>query len=304
MLCPVCQTQLAPTDDLTIDCSDCGAPVYDAQPEELSREVLIELSQRWEKWGKQNWQTKIAAPDELESPLLGTLMRHVDKIDRWIVSNKVAIAISNRIHERIVSKPTPVTEVQGSSFAYLDSADKSEAEAEQTNYAGLPLEENGESDETIYERSAQTDTTDVNVLGAAIDEQTLIARYNRDVTMLNRQLIAVKQTERSLAQYVRGMGKTARLVTGDGGKYWAVSSDRTQNNETLYFLVLRKDIRLNQQNFNTIKACFTFANRAIPNAPFTLISPAIVRPLPDQQQWELIEKGSIEFEEPQQAGSL
>jgi len=315
MNCPICQTPFHYSGDSIFDCSNCGAPIHSAQYEELSKEALIELSQRWKKWGKLNWQQQATtALEEVESPLLGSLAKHVSKFDKWILNNKAASAISNRISDRITSKSSTNAQPNESTrmaSTRMESTQKESTQKEPWNTDSdqaesaavnlLQVEGRATPGNTptypsvLQEESTASNTSDPT----SIDEQTLIERYNKDVTKLKALLIGVKQTRASLMQYVQGLNKTIQLEADESGKYWAVKGDRTQNNIPLHFLLLRKDIRLNQQNFNTIKACFTFTNRAIPNGHFELIAPATIKPLPEEQRWELVQKGTIEFKEVQ-----
>lgn len=290
-----------------MDCSYCGAPIHTVQAEELSKEQLIMLNQRWTKWAKQNWQKSAAeTADAPESPLLGTLTKQVGKLDKWISSNKTASGIFDRINDQIASGAA----ASGQKFSEANLADSKQIAPKQIapkqtvprQTRTIALKEIDADEESIVstELSLQVEAATLALSeSSCIDEQTLIEHYNQDVTTLKSLLTIVKQTRDSLTRYIQGLDKKIQLKADNNGKYWVVLSDRTQNNSPLYYLLLRKDIRLNQQSFNTIKACFTFSNKAVSNRLFTLIAPATARFLPDQQLWEIVKKGTIEFNETQ-----
>ncbi|MEO0769175.1 MAG: hypothetical protein AAFY72_07025 [Cyanobacteria bacterium J06649_4] len=107
--------------------------------------------------------------------------------------------------------------------------------------------------------SPQPSAKHKNKRSTAVSELDLIGQYNQIPLALKKLSTCVEQTEDSLRQLTR----TIEVEASKTGKYWIFESTEVQNHTPNYYLVLRKDIQLNQQNLASVKACFDLENKGL-----------------------------------------
>lgn len=126
----------------------------------------------------------------------------------------------------------------------------------------------------------------------SFSKSELINQYNNNAKDLESGSYAVDQTNSSTIAYFHGSNSTIEIENKSMGKYWLIPTTAA---ETVYYLVLRKDISLNAQSIDAISACFAVENRGSAKSDFELITPAIVQPITGRDAWELTKKGEIRF---------
>lgn len=134
-------------------------------------------------------------------------------------------------------------------------------------------------------------------------ESALIETYNHDVLKLRIFATTLGQTRSSLETYFRGVSDAVQLEVNSNGKYWAILSDQTQNKMLTYYLMLRKDIQLNQQNLSAVEACYKFSNKSC-GGELEIVYPAVATLAVGQQQiWQLKSRGHARFKDGQEMDS-
>ncbi|MGB3788283.1 MAG: hypothetical protein WA949_09740 [Phormidesmis sp.] len=136
----------------------------------------------------------------------------------------------------------------------------------------------------------------------SISELALIKQYALDYTILRVIALSVEQTENSLRNYLQGSSRTIQLEANAAGKYWVISSKTADSAIYKHYLLLRKDIPINEHRLTTVHACFLVHDQSAAKTKngFDLVSPAIVELRPDTGLWTLMKKGEIRFKADEQ----
>ena len=118
----------------------------------------------------------------------------------------------------------------------------------------------------------------------------LVETYNRDSRSSTRGAIEVSETQKSISDRSIGKSKTVTLETKNRG-YYAILKE-----ESIDYLVPSKYLRITDNNYPTVQALFECRNyKKGYSESFYLIKPAVVSTISANQQWQLQERGVLEF---------
>ena len=156
---------------------------------------------------------------------------------------------------------------------------------EQLNYPNKQRDRDQDQPRDSYENIA-------NSSYQAVSYQTpkLVETYNRDPRSSTRGAIEVSETQNSMSDRSIGKSKTVTLETKSRG-YYAILKEGT-----IDYLVPSKYLRITDNNYQTVQALFECRNyKKGYSENFNLIKPAIVSTISANQQWQLQERGVLEF---------
>ena len=119
-------------------------------------------------------------------------------------------------------------------------------------------------------------------------------QYNREPKSLRSLAIEVSLTENSLGNY----RSVQAVIFEEGvGSYWLFRPDQQQQ----AYLVPKANFRFNTNNLDSVKVCFNFSlDSEIDYSKFTVVSPAIVLHVGQGKEWQLQERGWLEFQSTKQ----
>jgi len=118
----------------------------------------------------------------------------------------------------------------------------------------------------------------------------LLSQYTRDPKLLRSLAIEVSLTENSLGNY----RLVQAVVFEEGiGSYWLFRPAQQQQ----AYLLPKANFRFNTNNLDSVKVCFNFSSDSeIYYSKFTVVSPAIVLHVGQGKEWQLQERGWLEFQ--------
>ncbi|MEO0769174.1 MAG: hypothetical protein AAFY72_07020 [Cyanobacteria bacterium J06649_4] len=230
---------------------------------------------------------------------------------RWLSSNPTV----SRLIDKIDTHLQGFTDLENSTDtaffsepSAFEPGDTLVSEVPQTLPTDIPIQPfvTDSEGEAIAHPSRQGSVYTEDEQSSGISEADLIEEYNRDAEVLcdgktsiwEARTTTVKQTADSVRQYFQGTGKAIEFEASAAGKYWIVQSTEIQNHTPSYYLVLRRDVRLNRQNLGSVRACFDLENAINPKHGFDLVSPAVLRPIKGTHLWMLIRRGAVRFRLP------
>ncbi len=118
-------------------------------------------------------------------------------------------------------------------------------------------------------------------------EDRIVEIYNNDPTNLISYATRVSETVESMSNK-RQVGCFITLREVDNGNYWILSF----LNESTRWLVPIVDLEIDKYILKTVESLFVCLGK--PNDSFNLVKPAVVK-VTDKGEWQLEEKGAIEF---------
>lgn len=133
-----------------------------------------------------------------------------------------------------------------------------------------------------------SDRVDEKPINLSPAEKKLVQQYNQRQKPKN--LIEVSETVESQTQ--RRSGQDDRPILEKGrGNYWIVTEDNKS------YIIPKQSLKINEYNYRTIAALFIcYEYSPTSSREFKLIKPGRANCLNDEGQWEVIEKGTLEFE--------
>jgi hypothetical protein len=164
------------------------------------------------------------------------------------------------------------------------------------NIIKLPVkEENNISTNNQVETNQQETTSNqhhsINTstsLNLTPEESRIVETYNSNPVVISQQAKQISETKGSIEKRSQSINEAVVLEKQSQGHYWLVGR------ETLY-LMPRRGFNLNRSTVDTFKALFQCrGSKTI--SKFKLLKPAKVVMIDSSQNWQLTEKGIIEFE--------
>jgi hypothetical protein len=164
------------------------------------------------------------------------------------------------------------------------------------NRVKLPVKEENNSSTNNQVKSNQPETTSnqhhsintATALNLTHEESQIVETYNSNPVVISQQAKQVSETKGSIEKRSQGINEAVVLEKQSQGHYWLVGR------ETLY-LMPRRGFNLNRSTVDTFKALFQCMGSKATNK-FKLMKPAKVVMIDSSQNWQLTEKGIIEFE--------
>jgi len=122
--------------------------------------------------------------------------------------------------------------------------------------------------------------------------------YHHSPEQLGDRVFLVDLTADSLKQSLQGSltRPTATFEKQSDGKYWIIGGWITTHGRRFDYLVPKSNVRLNAHNIEGVRLYFECDNPGIATAKFTVIRPATVSFLGYGEQWQLEERGQLQFE--------
>ncbi len=158
-----------------------------------------------------------------------------------------------------------------------------------SNVQSPPVEANQNSQSQPSYRNKNTAKSSYQAVSSP--PPVLVETYNRDSRSSTRGAIEVSETQKSISDRSIGKSKKVTLETKNRGTY-AILKEGSIN-----YLVPSKYLRITDNNYLTVQALFECRNykKRHPKGGFNLIKPAIVNTISANQQWQLQERGVLEF---------
>ena len=193
---------------------------------------------------------------------------------------------NSRVNSRIDSKLKPIKHrleeieksLQLKNQRYPISPDVESNQREKTSYSPVqPIS----SSENIVEPLPQAS----NYL-----PPRLVQTYNRDPRSSTQNAIEVSETQKSMSDRSLGISNTVTLENKNRGSYAIVAEGN------INYLVPNKSLRITDSNYKTVQGLFECRGyKKGYSENFQLIKPATVYSLSGNQQWQLQERGILEF---------
>lgn len=301
--CPICdRTNLfSAADDKIIDCRDCSAPIYnDNRPANTTD--LIRYQTLLSKWGEEFRQLFRQLTDSLKSELDNLKSEHEQQLS---MSQSEAETIREKL-KVLKNKHTALQSLHERELKEQSDRLQTEIAVAKKNYKALQqsIEQEQLSAQPppshlakVNHPSSSTAPAQSNSL---IAETAFVQLYNQNDPEIERRSTPVNQTAASLRSYFEISSDAVQLEENESGKYWIVPQNIPQDETTAdYYLVPKKDIQLNQHSIPSVKACFGFANKMIPNSMLVMLAPAVVKAMEGRvsgrSQWTLIQRGKLKF---------
>jgi hypothetical protein len=121
--------------------------------------------------------------------------------------------------------------------------------------------------------------------------------YHHSPEQLGDRVLLVDLTADSLKQSLQGgFAQPATFEKQLNGKYWLISGWITTHGRRFDYLVPKNNIRLNIHILEGVRLHFECNNPDMATAKFTVIRPATVSSLGYGEQWQLEERGQLQFE--------
>ncbi|MDZ7957864.1 MAG: hypothetical protein RMY34_08140 [Aulosira sp. DedQUE10] len=160
----------------------------------------------------------------------------------------------------------------------------------------LPLTEGNSSYSNYQVETTQQETTSnqdnsINIftrLNLTPEELLIVETYNSNPVIISQKAKQVSETNSSIEKRREGSNEAIVIEKQPQGYYWLVGRD------TLY-LVPRRGFNINRSTVDTFKALFKCQGSKV-TSKFKLIKPAKVVMIGNSSNWQLIERGIIEFE--------
>ena len=121
--------------------------------------------------------------------------------------------------------------------------------------------------------------------------------YHHSPEQLGDRVLLVDLTADSLKQSLQGsLARPATFEKQLNGKYWLIGGWITTQGKRFDYLVPKNNIRLNIHILEGVRLYFECNNPDMATAKFTVIRPATVSSLGYGEQWQIEERGQLQFE--------
>lgn len=118
----------------------------------------------------------------------------------------------------------------------------------------------------------------------------LISLYNHNPSAIASQATGVSETKDSIEARRAGRSQRAVFTQDRRGNYWVVQVGSQS------YLIPKSDIKINEHSFNAVQALFDcYGYQAGGSDNFTLVKPAAVVPVVQGKEWELSDRGTLQF---------
>lgn len=140
--------------------------------------------------------------------------------------------------------------------------------------------------ETISTQHQVANTS--NSLNLNPEELRIVETYNSNPVLISQQARQVSETSSSIQNRSRGINEAVVLERQSQGLYWLFGKD-------ILYLMPRRGFKLNRSTVDTFRALFQCQGSKA-TSKLKLLKPATVVMIDNTKNWQLTEKGIIEFE--------
>jgi len=126
--------------------------------------------------------------------------------------------------------------------------------------------------------------------------------YHKSSEQLRDRVLIVDLTPNSAEQYFQGrLTHPPQFERQPNGKFWIIAGWIAANGKRFDYLVPKGNFQLkNMHNVESMKASFVCNGSDNARARIKVIQPGVVLPLGNSEQWQLEERGQLQFESSQQ----
>ena len=141
--------------------------------------------------------------------------------------------------------------------------------------------------EDFREISGALKIKEIGKVNLSVSEITEI--YNYVPRVLARKAIKVAPTNN---QYLDNSQKQIFLTETGNSNYWLITTE-----DNISYLLPKNNLIINTFNLDTVKSLFNCeGSEQLENREFTLTKPAKISLMPNGKEWQLVEKGTINFD--------
>ena len=273
--CRVCGTE---NPEGEIECKRCHWPISADSPDR-EQKIL--------KWVQQIWKSYSKIQAELE---------HL-KRQNTNYSNFSSSALENSLQSLVVHQLSQISllQEQNNYLKQLSSEVTYIKEQLPSNYSAFKQAQNQESvstEEGLDSQLSEEDNKNQNILKSEISQvndtseaRRIVENYNQPIDFPDK--LEVSETENSKYQRRTGNKSSAIFERSKRGQYWVTNNS---------YLVPKRNEKINEYNYETVSIffeCINYDRRSTDN--FTLMKPAKITSLNNEEKWQFEERGIIEF---------
>lgn len=208
--------------------------------------------------------------------------------------------LSDQLNKQLQEQSSKIESNKNQQTAYIPKIEKNESDLKEfKDFFQISKQINASEasiTSDIYEGSEgnrnepYSESKTSNELAKAWSNHQLVKQYNEDLHTLLARSIEVSETQKSISDRSAGSSQTVTLEEKSRGIYGIVAE------ENINYLVPSKSFRITDGNYKTVQALFECRGyQKGYSVAFQLLQPARVTSCSSDRQWQLQDRGILQF---------